>query len=134
MDQGQFLSTLEIEHILEKEPAPLQDIARELRSLIAVAAPQATERVSWGALAYYDSHRGGPVRGGICQIEVHPDHVRLSFIHGVHLADPDRLLQGDRLSKRYVRIDAYESAPWDALKCLIAAAARFDPAVATPDQ
>ena len=134
MDQGHFLTTLEIERMLEKKPAPLRDIARELRSLVAAAAPQACERISWGALTYCDSRRGGPVRGGICQIELHADHVRLSFIHGIHLPDPEGLLQGDRLSKRYVRLDSYDSAPWDALKRLIAAAARFDPALATPEQ
>jgi hypothetical protein len=113
--------------MLEKKPAPLRDIALELRSLVAAAAPQASERVSWGGLTYYDSRRGGPVRGGICQIEVHADHVRLSFIHGIHLPDPQGLLQGDRLNKRYVRIDSYENAPWEALKLLIEAAADFDP-------
>jgi hypothetical protein len=128
MEKGHFLTTLEVERMLEKKPAPLRDIARELRSLVAAAAPQASERVSWGGLTYYDSRRGGPVRGGICQIEVHVDHVRLSFIHGIHLPDPEGLLQGDRLSKRYVRLDSYENAPWEALKQLIEAGARFDPA------
>lgn len=134
MTQGQFLSTHEVERILESKPAHLKDIAIELRSLVVAAAPRASERVSWGGLTYYDASRGGPVRGGICQIEVHEDHVRLSFIHGVHFADPDRLLQGDRLSKRYVRLDTYESAPWDSLRGLIEAAARFDPAVLASGQ
>jgi hypothetical protein len=129
MTRSQFLTSLEVERLLERKPAPLRDVALELRSLVAAAAPQASERVSWGGLTYYDSRRGGPVRGGICQIGVHAEHVRLSFIHGIHLPDPQGLLQGDCLSKRYVRLDTYEDAPWEALKQLIEAAARFDPAV-----
>lgn len=123
-----FLSTLEIERFLSAKPACLGDIALELRNLVASVAPQASERISWGGLTYFDSRRGGPVRAAICQIEIHSDHVRLSFIHGVHLDDPDHLLVGDRLSKRYFRIDSYDEAQWDAYKRLIEAAARFDPA------
>jgi hypothetical protein len=134
MDKGHFLSTLEVERMLEKKPALLRDIALELRSLVVAAAPQACERVSWGGLTYYDSRRGGPVRGGICQIEVHADHVRLSFIHGIHLPDPEGILQGNRLSKRYVRIASYVSAPWEALERLIEAAASFDPATTISEQ
>jgi hypothetical protein len=126
-----FLSTLEIERFLSSKPAHLRDIALELRNLVASAAPEASERISWGGLTYYDARRGGPVRAAICQIEVHADHVRLSFIHGIHLEDPDHLLVGERLSKRYISIDTYEVAQWEAYKRLILAAARFDPATLT---
>ncbi len=124
---SKFLSTLEIERFLDAKPAYLRDIALELRNLVAAAAPEASERISWGVLNYFDSRRGGPVRAGICQIEVHSDHVRLSFIHGIHLEDPDHLLEGDRLSKRYIRIEFYELAQWDAYRRLIEASSRFDP-------
>jgi hypothetical protein len=127
---SQFLSTLEIECFLSAKPAHLRDIALELRNLVAKAAPQASERISWGGLTYFDSHRGGPVRAAICQIEVHADHVRLAFIHGIHLDDPERLLEGSRLSKRYIRIDSYERAQWEAYQRLIEMAARYDPAAA----
>ena len=70
----------------------------------------------------------GAVKGGICQIEIHIDHVRLSFIHGAFLPDPQELLQGERLYKRYVRLASYESVPWEALRELIHASAQFDPA------
>jgi hypothetical protein len=123
---SQFLTTLEIDRFLSTKPPHMAEIALELRNLVAAAAPQASERISWGSLNYYDSHRGGPVRAAICQIEVHPDHVRLSFIHGIHLEDPDHLLTGERSSKRYIRIDSYEGAQWEAYQRLIAEAARFD--------
>ena len=65
--------------------------------------------------------------GGICQIEIHAEHVRLSFIHGAFLEDPQGLLQGDRIAKRYVRLETYETVPWEALAELIRAAAQFNP-------
>ena len=92
-------------------------------------APYATEKIQWKGLSYYDASRGGVVKGGICQIEVHDEHVRLSFIHGAFIDDPHGLLGGDRLSKRYVRLESYESAPWEQLGELIRAAAKFDPVV-----
>jgi hypothetical protein len=58
---------------------------------------------------------------------VHAEHVRLSFIHGVFIEDPQGLLQGERIAKRYVRLESYESAPWEALGELIRTAAMFDP-------
>jgi hypothetical protein len=125
---GFFHSTHEIERFLERKPEGLKDIVFELRNMIAETAPHATEKILWGGLSYYDADRGGAVKGGICQIEIHADHVRLSFIHGAFLPDPQGLLQGERLYKRYVRLESYDSAPWDALGELIRAASHFDPA------
>ena len=128
MEKGSFHPTKEIERFLDRKPEPLKDIVLELRNLVADIAPEATEKILWGGLSYYDASRGGPVKGGICQIETHEDHVRLSFIHGAFIADPYGLLRGERKAKRYVRLEAYESAPWEALGELIRASAGFDPA------
>jgi hypothetical protein len=122
-----FHSLREIERFLERKPEALKDLVFELRNLIAEIAPYATEKILWGGLSYYDAARGGAVKGGICQIEIHADHVRLSFVHGAFLSDPQRLLQGERLYKRYVRLESYESAPWEALGELVSASARFNP-------
>jgi hypothetical protein len=127
-NQGSFHSTHEIERFLERKPESLKEIVFELRNLIAEIAPQATEKIQWGGLSYYDASRGGTVKGGICQIEIQTDHVRLSFLHGAFLPDPQGLLQGERVAKRYVRLESYESVPWEALAELIRASAEFDPA------
>ena len=127
-DQGSFHSLHEIERFLERKPEFLQDIVFELRNLVAEIAPQATEKILWGGLSYYDVSRGGPVKSGICQIEIKTDHVRLSFIHGAFIPDPQGLLQGERVAKRYVRLETYESVPWEALAELIRASAGFNPA------
>lgn len=117
----------QVESFLRGKPKELQDIVLELRNLIAAVASDAVEVVRWRGLNYVHAGGGGIVSAGICQVEVHADHVRLSFIHGAFLPDPCELLQGDRKAKRYVRLESYESAPWDDLKELIVCAAQFDP-------
>jgi len=132
--QGFFHSLHEIERFLAHKPEPLKEIVFELRNLIAEIAPHATEKIQWKGLSYFDAARGGTVKGGICQIEVHDDHVRLSFVHGAFLDDPRGLLGGERLSKRYIRLESYESAPWEQLEELIRIAAVFDPVVFWKDR
>jgi hypothetical protein len=132
MRDNRFLTTAEVESFLTRVPQDLRDIVLELRSVVAGACPEATERILWGGLSYHDSRRGGPVKGAICQIEVERDRVLLGFIHGVRLADPKALLQGDRLSKRYVVIWSYDEAPWEALRQLIEEAAGLDLSVLPP--
>jgi hypothetical protein len=116
-----------IEKFLERTPPHLQDIVFELRNILATVAPTATEVILWKGISYYFKERGGPISAGICQINVLEDHVRLGFIHGTFLPDPNRLLEGDRKVKRFVTLCSYENAPWEALRDLIAASSHFDP-------
>lgn len=129
MGNGEFLALVEVEKFLQHKPADLRDLALELRNIVAMVAPQAAERILWKGLSYHDPDRGGPVKGGICQIEFREDHVRLSFIHGTFLEDPKGLLKGNRLAKRYVRLESYENAPWEYLQTLITSSAAFDPSL-----
>src|SRR3972149_2353357 len=92
------------------------------------------ERFLLGALSYHDSAKGGPVKGAICQIELKKDRVRIAFIHGARLRDPDSLLAGEQFSKRYVSIDSYEQAPWDEIRGLIGEAGALDPSAFGPLQ
>ncbi len=119
--------TRDIEIYLAHLPPELRDIVFELRSIIASIAPTATETIHRRGFTYYDAERGGPVSAGICQINLERDHIRLAFIHGAFLPDPKGLLKGDRLYKRYVKIDSFDQAPWDDLQDLITASAHFDP-------
>ena len=116
-----------IEKFLKFTPQPLQEIVFELRNIIAAVAPDAAEVIRWGGLSYFHEGRGGIVSAGICQIGIEKDHVRLAFIHGAFLQDPQNLLHGTGKAKRYIRIDSYESAPWEYFKELITAFAKFDP-------
>jgi hypothetical protein len=110
-------------------PPGILDIIIELRNIIASVAPSATEDIQRNGLTYYDASRGGHVSAGICQINIREDHIRLAFIHGAFLPDPHRLLSmdGERIAKRFIRLDGYETAPWEHLKEIIKASASFDP-------
>ncbi len=127
MSQYRMRPTREIELCLQYMPAGLRDIVLELRSLVVSVAPTATEVIHRKGFTYYDEDRGGPVSAGICQIGLQPDHVRLAFVHGAFLPDPQHLLEGDEKAKRYVKLFSYDQAPWDDLKALIIASAQFDP-------
>jgi len=116
-----------IEKYLQYISPELRDIVLELRSLIASIAPTATETQHSRGFSYYFKERGGPVSAGICQIGIYPDHIRLGFIHGAFLTDPQGLLVGEPKYKKHLRIYHYNDAPWDYLRQLIAASSRFDP-------
>jgi hypothetical protein len=122
-------STAKIERTLARYPQRFAEIALELRNIVLAAAPQATERILADGLGYHNAERGGPVKAGICLISIHEDHVRLSFIHGAFLPDPQGLLQSEegRKAKRYLTIESYVRAPWEAIEELVRAHADFDP-------
>lgn len=117
----------EVEAFLQHTPANLQEIVLELRNIIVEVAPDAVEVIRWGGLSYFHEGRGGIVSAGIAQIGIHEDHVRLAFIHGAFIPDPRHMLEGKQKAKRFIRIESYESAPWDYFKELIRASANFDP-------
>ena len=126
MEETSFLPRAEVERFLKFARSDIQDIVFELRDLVWQACPNATERILWGGLSYHLSDKGGPVKGAVCQIEMGMDFVRLSFIHGAWLSDPNSLLVGSRLSKRYLAIESFDGAPWPAIFDLIKEAANLE--------
>lgn len=116
-----------VEKYLQYTTPELRDIVLEIRSIVASVAPGATEKQHSRGFSYYFKERGGPVSAGICQIAIFDDHVRLGFIHGAFLPDPQDLLIGEPKYKKHVRIFHYEEAPWEAIRELITASSRFDP-------
>ena len=129
-----MLSSSQFKQILQQIPPQLQDIVIELRDIISTVAPGVTEAANRQGFSYYFAPSGGPVSAGVCQIGIFADHVRLAFIHGAFLPDPKGLLAGAPRYKRFVRIDSYEAAPWEDLKELIVASARFDPRTLQADR
>ena len=121
-------SNIVLTHFQHIEPR-LMDIVFELRNLIADVYPGADESIHKNGMTYFDASRGGHVSANICQVIIQPDHVRLAFIQGVFLPDPQHLLrrEGERIAKRFIEIHNYENAPWEDLKELIKASSEFDP-------
>jgi hypothetical protein len=122
-----MLSSRIFEKKIATFPVEIQEIAMELRNLVAEIAPLATERVHSSGFSYYFKERGGPVSTGICQISLFPDHVKLGFIHGAFINDPKNFLVGNTKAKRYLIISRFQNADWDYYRQLIQEHARFDP-------
>jgi hypothetical protein len=120
------LSTRDVEKLLGTVPLNLQEIVLELRNLVAEVAPDVTEKIHSRGFSYYFESRGGPVKAGLCQINIHPDHIRLGFIHGAFLPDPLGLLVGEPRYKKHIRIHSYAAADWEYYKDLLRASAAFD--------
>ena len=122
-----MLPTRAIESHLQGLSTDQQDIVLELRNIIVSLAPDAVETLHSRGMSYFHAGGGGPVSAGICQISIFPDAIHLAFIHGSFLPDPHGLLEGSPKYKKYVKIASYAQAPWEDLKELIRASARFDP-------
>jgi len=103
-----------------------REIVLALRDIVRRTVPDAEETVLWGGLSYHTPWIGGRVKGALCQITVKQGEVRLEFIHGVRLADPEGLLRGDRLSKRYVPIDSSAEAQRPEIVDLLREASTLD--------
>ncbi|MGD9675532.1 MAG: DUF1801 domain-containing protein [Candidatus Bipolaricaulia bacterium] len=109
----------EFQRFLADLPAKQREVVDALREVVRRVVPDAEETILWGGLSYHSPWVGGRVKGAICQISVKRSGVRLEFIHGVRLADPNGRLEGDRLSKRYVPIRSADDAREAAIARLI---------------
>ena len=82
------------------KPAPLNQAAATLRKIIRTNAPKASEAIKWGMPVY-------ELKGMLCYIRARPKYVTLGFYHqGVHLSDPDKLLEGTGDRMRHVKVHA----------------------------
>ena len=122
-----MLPIQQILELLHLTHAELCDILLELRNLIVLTVPNATEDIRQNGIVYYFSESGGPVSAGICGMAIKPDHIRLYFTHGAFIPDPKRLLQGSGKAMRFIQLDHYETVPWNDIRLLIEAHANFDP-------
>jgi hypothetical protein len=112
-----------LEAFLDALPPEMRQLVLALRDVVRRTAPHAEESLLWGGLSYHRPQVGGRVKGAVCLIVVKGGQVRLDFIHGVRLADPCGLLQGDGLSKRFVRIGTVADAKRPEVTALVREAA-----------
>jgi hypothetical protein len=113
--------------LLETLAPESRDLVMALRNAVCRTVPNAEESVLWHGLSYHRPEVGGRVKGAVCQIAVKQGHVRLDFIHGIRLVDPSALLQGHRLSKRFISIGSVADAGRPEVAAMIPEAAALDP-------
>ena len=121
------MSEADLKAFLDHLSPEARQLVSALRNVIRRTAPQAEETVLWGGLSYHRPHIGGRVKGAVCQIVVKRREVRLDFIHGIRLADPQGVLQGDGVSKRFIPIRSAADAARPEIAALIRDAASLDP-------
>jgi hypothetical protein len=105
-----------------------RELVLALRNVVRRTVPHAEESVLWDSLSYHRPEVGGRVKGAVCQVGVTRGQVRLDFIHGIRLVDPHGLLQGNRLSKRFIPIGSIAHAERPEVAALILEAAALNPA------
>lgn len=91
--------TSEVREFLRSLPPASRGVVSALRAVVRRAVPDVEESVLWGGLSYHRPSVGGRVKGAVCLIGVKQGKVRLDFIHGVRLADPMRILKGQKRKK-----------------------------------
>ena len=88
------------EAFLDAYPLVMKDTAAALRALMRDAVPDALERVrvGWHLIGYDLPLR----RYGVyfAYVAPEPTHVHLGFEYGAFMDDPDRLLQGEGVTKQ----------------------------------
>lgn len=113
----------DLKGFLDGLPVEVRELVAALRKVIRRTIPEAEESILWDGLSYHRPEIGGRVKGAVCQINAKRGQVRLDFIHGINLADPRGLLQGDQKSKRFVPINTIADAEQPAIEALIREAA-----------
>jgi hypothetical protein len=116
----------EVQEFLDDLPPATREVVEALRTVVRQAVPYALESLLWDGLSYHRPEVGGRVKGAVCQIGARKGQVQLGFIHGVRLADSSGLLQGDRLSKRFVPIKTIADAERPEIADLIREAAAVE--------
>ncbi len=113
----------DLKEFLDGLPVEVRELVLALRKVVRRTIPQAEESVLWDGLSYHRPEVGGRVKGAVCQINAKRSQVRLEFIHGIRLSDPQGLLQGDRKSKRFMPICTVADAQRPEIVALIREAA-----------
>src|SRR5262249_24403679 len=84
-----------VEAFLDALPPDTRHLVLALRDVVRRTVPHAVESLLWGGLSYHRPQVGRRVKGAVCQVVVKGGQVRLDFFHGIRLADPCGVLQGD---------------------------------------
>jgi len=126
--QPRRLSAEQIAALLRDCPDELCDVVLELRHLVCRVAAASTEAVKFGCLCYFKPGQPyGAIGGNVCMIGWREDAVRLAFIHGAYLPDPEGLLKGAGKAKRHVEIRSRADIRRPAVTQLIQAAMSYSP-------
>ena len=104
----------DLEAVLAKCSPPVLELVERLQKLVVETAPEATERgyKGWNNITY-------DCMGMFCAISPMKDRVNFYFHAGVHLTDPEGLLEGTGKSMRHIKVRSLQEIRPDAFTRLI---------------
>ena len=106
------------EEILKPYPDEVQALTNQARRLLLKLLPGAEESVDPSAAVL--SYGYGPgYRGMVCTLILSKSGVKLGFVRGAELNDPDGLLEGSGKTHKYVQLHTASDLKRPALKQLI---------------
>lgn len=104
------------ELFLETYPGPMRDIANRLRQIVRRATPEVQEavRTGWRLIGYdHPTERGRTAYFAFVVPETR--HVHLGFEYGAFMDDPQRLLQGEGVTRQVRWLTFRPADPIDEL-------------------
>ena len=111
-------SDKDVLEFLSEYPASTGDLARELRTIVRAALPEAREELDRpGRVIGYGFGPG--YSGLVCTIIPSRNGVKLGLVHGAGLPDPRGLLEGPGKRHRYVAFSKPEDLKKPGLKDLL---------------
>lgn len=110
---------------LELAPAFSRPLCAQLREWILTWEPDLTEAIKWNALCYSG-------RKLVCGLDACKGHAGITFFRGAELPDPARLLGGEGIAIRTLKLKSLDALNRAALKNLLHAAVRLDDEPALP--
>ena len=109
------------EDVLGAFPSDVQSLAREARGLLLKLLPDAEETVDPTA-AVLSYGYGSGYRGMICTVLLSKSGVKIGFVNGAELADPNRLLEGSGKKHKYIQLHTASDLSRSGITQLIEAA------------
>jgi hypothetical protein len=111
----------EISAFLARYPAAIREMSEHLRRVMKQAMPEARETLYAGQ-NHIGYGFGSGMRARICYICPMRDYVRLGFMYGAVLPDPDGLLLGEGKRLRHIKVRSMADARNASIVALIEAA------------
>src|SRR6185295_11842635 len=109
------------EDVLGAFPSDVQSLAREARGLLLKLLPGAEETVDPTA-AVLSYGYGSGYRGMICTLLLSKSGVKIGFVGGAALADPNKLLEGSGKKHKYIQLHTTSDLSRSGITQLIEAA------------
>lgn len=111
-----------IEAFLADYPPEIQAISRVLRAMVTGTMPPQAREILFASQNHFAYCLSESRADTICYICPLKEYVRLGFMFGAHLPDPDHMLVGEGKRLRHVKVRTQEAANHPALKGLVEAA------------